>query len=305
MRPEVATAFLESPEWQAIPTDLRERIYEADARLEEFERRKQVSSRKDCDETRAPQTSASQDPAPGKASGACAGCGHPIQRAATGRPARYCSQACRQRAYRARQAPTAAPRASAPPPAAAVPSTAVTAPHSPAHRLAEQLATAARHAADAITAGADPARHIGQARQAFAELAALHATHAGGAAETPPAPTTTRQPDEIRVRKAWSDRDPLERCRWYTDDELAAVQLVTTGDVDGSYAVIVAGDLFGTVRPHLGATGRTSGWEARHRGGTTAFHTGSGKRPATRAAAVTDLLVDVHHLWQERRRRRR
>ncbi|MEU7915725.1 hypothetical protein [Microbispora bryophytorum] len=187
MRPELATAFLESPEWQAIPADLRERIYEADARLEEFERRKRVSSRKDCDETRAPQTSASQDPAPGEASGACAGCGRPIQRAATGRPARYCSQTCRQRAYRARQAPAAA-RPATPPTAAAVPPTAVTAPNSPVHRLAEELATAARRAADAIAAGADPARQLDQTRQALAELAALHATPAGGAAETTPAP---------------------------------------------------------------------------------------------------------------------
>ncbi|MEZ0076186.1 hypothetical protein [Planotetraspora sp. GP83] len=49
--------------------------------------------------------------------------------------------------------------------------------------------------------------------------------------------------------------DPIRRRRWYTDDELAAVQVVKSGDVYGSYWVIAAGELLGTVRPHLPARG--------------------------------------------------
>jgi AcrR family transcriptional regulator len=39
---------------------------------------------------------------------ACAVCGKPVDRAATGRPRAYCSRACRQRAYRARRSTTGA-----------------------------------------------------------------------------------------------------------------------------------------------------------------------------------------------------
>ncbi|GAA3821331.1 hypothetical protein GCM10022226_47030 [Sphaerisporangium flaviroseum] len=49
-------------------------------------------------------------------------------------------------------------------------------------------------------------------------------------------------------------------------------------------------------------TGGRSGWEARRRGGGLAWHLGAGVRgggthPATRKAAVTDLIADVRHAW--------
>ncbi|MCC5581778.1 hypothetical protein IMZ11_39880 [Microtetraspora sp. AC03309] len=149
MRPEIAQAFLDSPEWREIPEELRERIYVADARWEEIERRERLdTSPAGRDET--PATTATQgDPEPGE----CQGCGAPIQRAGTGRRARYCSQACRQRAYRIRTTPTTAT--------------------SPAHHLAEQVATSARRAADAITARTDAGPDLGRARAALAELAAM------------------------------------------------------------------------------------------------------------------------------------
>ncbi|MGW0593102.1 hypothetical protein [Streptosporangium sp. NPDC002607] len=100
--------------------------------------------------------------------------------------------------------------------------------------------------------------------------------------------------------------DPANRRRWYSDDELTAVQLVATGDVDGGSWVIVAGDILGTVRPHLSARGTRSGWEARHRGGGTVYHLsgkGRGSHPATRDTAVAELVADVRHRWAEQRRR--
>ncbi|MEU7857840.1 hypothetical protein [Nonomuraea sp. NPDC049141] len=42
---------------------------------------------------------------------------------------------------------------------------------------------------------------------------------------------------------------PIKRRRWYTDDELDAVQVIKTDRDDGAYWVIVAGDLVGTVEP--------------------------------------------------------
>ncbi|WP_433426494.1 hypothetical protein ACQP1V_43420 (plasmid) [Microtetraspora malaysiensis] len=148
MRPEIAQEFLASPEWQAIPADLRERIYVADARWEEIERRARLdTSPAERDETPVAATQA--DPEPGE----CEGCGGPVQRAGTGRPARFCSQACRQRAYRIRSTPTTAT--------------------STAHHLAERVATSARRAADAITARTDAGPDLGRARAALAELAAM------------------------------------------------------------------------------------------------------------------------------------
>src|SRR5882762_4124715 len=40
-------------------------------------------------------------------SGACDICGEPLRRRSTGRPARYCSAACRQRSYRLQHQPAA------------------------------------------------------------------------------------------------------------------------------------------------------------------------------------------------------
>ncbi|MFJ2033196.1 hypothetical protein [Streptosporangium sp. NPDC087985] len=54
------------------------------------------------------------------------------------------------------------------------------------------------------------------------------------------------------------DADPVRR-RWYTDDELAAAQLVPSDSIDGSYWVIVASERLSTVRPHLSARGTRSG----------------------------------------------
>ncbi|MEU3170358.1 recombinase family protein [Streptosporangium sp. NPDC006930] len=102
--------------------------------------------------------------------------------------------------------------------------------------------------------------------------------------------------------------DPAARRRWYTDDELAAVQLLATGDVDGSQWVIVAGDILGTVQPNLSARGTRSGWQTRHRSGTPAYHlSGKGRssHPATRGKAVTELVADVRHRWTEQQRRGR
>jgi hypothetical protein len=96
----------------------------------------------------------------------------------------------------------------------------------------------------------------------------------------------------------------MKRRRWYTDEELAACQLVKMEDSD-AYWVLVAGDRLGTVEPHLTATGSRSGWQARLRGGGMAWHLDTGVRgggtpPATRRAAVTDLLADAHYRWKNR-----
>ena len=94
------------------------------------------------------------------------GCGRPLARAATGRPARYCGDNCRQAAHRAkaRAAEEAAARAA---------------------RLAEAKATTARlwrpleeagfrdvaeHAALVLSSAADPARPRCELDQAVAEL---------------------------------------------------------------------------------------------------------------------------------------
>ncbi|WP_424532871.1 hypothetical protein ACOZ38_21055 [Sphaerisporangium viridialbum] len=119
----------------------------------------------------------------------------------------------------------------------------------------------------------------------------------------PPVPAVAAQPageDDQNAGPWTSDADPVRRPRWYTDAELQAVQLVATGD--GAYWVIVAGERLGLVQPHHGATGGRSGWEARRRGGGMAWHLGTGVRgggthPATRKAAVTDLIAAVHHAW--------
>jgi hypothetical protein len=100
----------------------------------------------------------------------------------------------------------------------------------------------------------------------------------------------------------------MKRRKWYSDADLAAVQLVTTGSVDGSAWVVVAGDVLGTVAPASSARGTRSGWTARHRGGTTAWHLdkgAGGSRPATRKAAVVDLIADVHHIWREQQDQRK
>ncbi|MEO3892187.1 hypothetical protein [Nonomuraea sp. B5E05] len=126
-------------------------------------------------------------------------------------------------------------------------------------------------------------------------------------------PSTPRQPARSRnpVRDVPSGRpwttetDPMKRRRWFTDEELDAVQVVKTDHDDGAYWVIVAGHLLGTVQPHRTVTGGRSGWEARHRSGTTAWHlgkgAGGGTRPATRDKAVIDLIADAHHAWRNHR----
>jgi hypothetical protein len=101
-----------------------------------------------------------------------------------------------------------------------------------------------------------------------------------------------------------SEADPVKRRRWYTDDELAAVQVVKTDRGDG-YWGIIAGELLGTVEPHRTARGGRSGWQARHRSGPTVEHFGTGKRPATRDAAVIDLIASVQHAWNTHRERRK
>ncbi|MCW2878387.1 MAG: hypothetical protein JWQ95_2487 [Sphaerisporangium sp.] len=45
--------------------------------------------------------------------------------------------------------------------------------------------------------------------------------------------------------------------------------------------------------------------DSHHRGGTLAWHTVTGKRPATRQAAVTDLIIDVRHAWRNYQRNKR
>lgn len=80
------------------------------------------------------------------------------------------------------------------------------------------------------------------------------------------------------------------------------------GDVDGASWVIVAGDIIGTVRPHLSARETRSGWEARHRGGAPAYHLsgkGLGSHPATRDKAIVELVTDARLRWAEQRRRGR
>ncbi|MEZ0070818.1 hypothetical protein [Planotetraspora sp. GP83] len=148
--------------------------------------------------------------------------------------------------------------------------------------------------ADRTAAASGPAGTAGTAGTARAKARPCHGEDRG----------------ETDVTKPWtSDRDPVRRRRWYTDEEFAAVQVVKSGDVDGSYWVIVAGELLGTVQPHLSARGTRSGWEARRRGGSLAWHLGTGagggKRPATRDKAVTDLIYDVKHAWDNQRRQRR
>ncbi|GLX02940.1 hypothetical protein [Microtetraspora sp. NBRC 16547] len=274
MRPEAAQAFLDSPEWRETPEGLRERIYVADARWEEIERRARLdTSQAGRDET--PATQADPEPEPGE----CEGCGAPLQRAGTGRPARYCSQACRQRAYRARKAPETA---------IAAPSTAPIAPDHPAYRLAGDVAQAVRRAADAISLGLGAGAALDQARAALTDLARL-------------ADEAVPRRDETTVTKPKKDRDPIYRRRWYTDEEIAAVQLVRVGEDSPAYWVVIAGERLGTVAPHRSVTGGRSGWEARHRGGSPAWHLGTGTRPATRQAAVTDLISAVHHAWRNMR----
>ncbi|MEU0566962.1 helix-turn-helix domain-containing protein [Nonomuraea sp. NPDC005983] len=106
-----------------------------------------------------------------------------------------------------------------------------------------------------------------------------------------------------------SDADPIRRRRWYTDDEINAVQVIKTGQGDGACWVIIAGELLGTVQPHRTGTGGRSGWEARHRSGSPASHLGGGikgsKRPITRDAAVIDLLADVQNAWRNNRERKK
>ncbi|GAT68885.1 tetR family transcriptional regulator [Planomonospora sphaerica] len=92
----------------------------------------------------------------------CPGCGNPVPRAATGRPARYCSPACCQRAYRARAATRPAP-------------VAADTPATPAHRLADAASQSARAVADALASGTDPASALQAARAALADLARLAA----------------------------------------------------------------------------------------------------------------------------------
>ncbi|WP_440072251.1 recombinase family protein [Streptosporangium sp. OZ121] len=121
--------------------------------------------------------------------------------------------------------------------------------------------------------------------------------------------TEVAQVTEVTEPTLWERYgDPATRRRWYTDAELAAVQLLATGDVDSSQWVIVAGDILGTVRPNLSARGTRSGWQARHRGGGPVYHLsgkGRGAHPATRDKAVAELVADVRHRWTEQRRRER
>lgn len=134
-----------------------------------------------------------------------------------------------------------------------------------------------------------------------------------------PAPTTPRRTarsrreskpaDDGQDALPWtSEADPVRRRRWYTDDELDAVQVVKSDRNDGAYWVIIVGELLGTVTPHRGVTGGRSGWEARRRGGSLAWHLGAGvggagKRPPTRDKAVIDLIADVQHSWRNHRER--
>ncbi|TMR87892.1 hypothetical protein [Nonomuraea basaltis] len=95
-----------------------------------------------------------------------------------------------------------------------------------------------------------------------------------------------------------SGGDPLRRRAWYTGDELDAVQLVARDD--GSYQVVIAGDVLGTIRPHRTSSGRRSGWDACHCSGAPVHHIGAGVRPATLEGALLDLVADVHAVWQNR-----
>ncbi|MFC5833156.1 hypothetical protein [Nonomuraea insulae] len=121
----------------------------------------------------------------------------------------------------------------------------------------------------------------------------------------PTAPTALTAPSQANepvddVARPWtSEADPLSRPLWYTDAELDAVQVVKSDIQDDVpiYWVIIAGELLGTVTRRLGG----HGWRAYHRNGTLATHTGPGKHPATMAAAVLDLVADVHRTWQNRR----
>ena len=98
----------------------------------------------------------------GRAAGRCGWCGGPVPVAATGRPRGYCRQACRQAAYRARQAGGRRPAAEA----------------ARARELAGLLAGAGGLLARAVAspAGGDQASWqmaAGQAAAALAELSAL------------------------------------------------------------------------------------------------------------------------------------
>ncbi|MEV0391240.1 recombinase family protein [Nonomuraea sp. NPDC050643] len=116
-----------------------------------------------------------------------------------------------------------------------------------------------------------------------------------------PAATTTRSPssppEPAESTRPWTaDADPARRPHWYTDAELDAVQVIKSDIIDDVpvYWVVIAGELLGTVTRRLGGRG----WHAHHRNRTLAAHTGPGKHPATRDAAVLDLVADVHRIWQ-------
>ncbi|WP_043637337.1 hypothetical protein [Nonomuraea candida] len=117
----------------------------------------------------------------------------------------------------------------------------------------------------------------------------------------PPSPAPEPAGDDDVVRPWTSEADPARRPRWYTDAELDAVQVIKSDIADDVpiYWVVIAGELLGTVTRRLGG----HGWHAYHRNGTLAMHTGRGKHPATKDAAVLDLVADVQRVWQNRRAR--
>lgn len=43
--PDIAEGFFASPEWREMPEDLRERLYAADAEIDEIQRRRYVAER--------------------------------------------------------------------------------------------------------------------------------------------------------------------------------------------------------------------------------------------------------------------
>ncbi|MFI9553169.1 hypothetical protein [Nonomuraea endophytica] len=189
--------------------------------------------------------------------------------------------------------------------------------------LAAHVAARRADGASWETVGAELGLHQDAARRRYqphppadADRDGRDAAHGEGQAvevvEADPSPTPP--PADVALESAAAeqpgpalpykkDADPVRRRRWFTAAQLADVQVVATGRGDGSHFVIVAGHLLGTVEPHLSGGGRRTGWDARHRGGSLAWHLGTGtkgggRRAATREAAVTNLISDVHHAWR-------
>jgi hypothetical protein len=160
-----------------------------------------------------------------KAAGTCGQCGGPVQVAGTGRPRRWCGQACRQAAYRARHAEGR-------PAGDAV----------QARGLASSLASAARllaHAVASPAAGDEAARQeaADQAAAALAALAGLAGVNLPGRDETPvpvmepvlvPVPARVGSPAKVPV--TW--RRSTERSTWVAEvgEAMLAVTRLTGGE---------------------------------------------------------------------------